>query len=144
MMLLARARFANPLADPNISSDPHHRRCQDAWIDAPLPNGAGKEDEGGEPPPPPPDDLREMRPPTPPRDAAPGDHDSPRNSSHASRDAPQPVKPTAMAPPPPRRMPSLMSRLAAEQIGSGSTSSGDGAGSSEAADANGSSNSSQG
>jgi protein phosphatase len=77
-----------------------HAKLEDAWIDAPCTQPDGGKDAA--------EDLRDMRPPTPPRDAGP-DSDSPRVSGR--------VKP--MAPPPPRRMGSLAAVEEEEEGASG-------------------------
>ena len=76
---------------------------EDAWIDAPCdrPEGAS----------PPPEDLKDMRPPTPPRDISP-DSDSPRSAG-------------LMGPPPPRRVGgSLLSQMEAAKSSNSSQVSG--------------------
>ena len=88
---------------------------EDAWIDAPIEKAAGSSS-------PPAEDLKDMRPPTPPRDCPSGDGaESPRRSAGL----PSPAG--SMGPPPPRRLVSLQQAMDnAQGEGEGDSSQGGG------------------
>jgi protein phosphatase len=86
---------------------------EDAWIDAPAEKADGSSS-------PPDEDLKDMRPPTPPRDCPSGDGDeSPRRRAGLQSSV------GSMGPPPPRRLGSLQQAMdQARDAGAGSSNSG--------------------
>ena len=85
---------------------------EDAWIDAPHPERSPANDT------PPPEDLREMRPPTPPRDApeALREKKAEKEEEDDDDDAKPPPQRMGMGPPQLKRKASLMSSLVREEL----------------------------